>query len=212
MQLLIDTWNVLHQVGILPPESAGMEVVDLFKMIQNSRFSKHQIAFVCDGTPSQECPVGNKVRTIFTGHHRTADDEIIALVNNSSASRSILVVTSDREIIRSIKIEGAQHAGSSEFLRLIVEDNRIPTRKRIQRPSELSQEGAAAWKEVFGVDDDELEKLQDVQLPDHLKRNPAPAEAPDHNDKLERPKEIKDNELPSLPTELVEEARRMLGL
>ncbi len=212
MQLLIDTWNVLHQVGILPPESAGMEVVDLYKMIQKSRFSNHQITFVCDGTKSQECPVGNMVQTIFTGHHRTADDEIVALVNTSSAARSILVVTSDREIIRNIKIEGAQHAGSAEFLHIIVEDNRIPESTRLQRPSGLSKEGAAAWKELFGVDDCVLQELEDVQLPDHLKRNPAHVEPPDQDENIEKPKKNQNNNSPSLPIELVEEARRMLGL
>ena len=111
-----------------PQNQRGLEVVDLFKMIQKSRFSKHQITFVCDGTPSQECPVGNMVQTIFTGPHRTADDEIMAPSSTRlRAARSMLVVTSDREIIRSkSKLKVRSTLVRLNFFTSLVEDNRIP--------------------------------------------------------------------------------------
>ena len=96
MELMIDTWNVLHQTGILPSESAGIETQGLVKLIQQSRWGRERITLVCDGTPSEHAANGPKVQTIFTGPYRTADDEIIDQVTGSSSARSILVITSDR--------------------------------------------------------------------------------------------------------------------
>jgi len=48
--LLIDTYNVLHVTGVLPPELSGLEVADLAKLVQAGRHSGHEIILVCDGT------------------------------------------------------------------------------------------------------------------------------------------------------------------
>ena len=119
---MIDTWNVLHQTGILPAESAGIGTQGLVKLIQQSRWGGERITLVCDGTQSDHVATGVKVEAIFTGPHRTADDEIIDQVTRSSSARDILVITSDREIIRSIKSKGAQHLGSAAFLQTLVND------------------------------------------------------------------------------------------
>ena len=67
-----------------------------------------------------------------------ADEEIMERVRQSSAPRSILVVTSDREIIKSIRKRGAQQLGSSAFLQILVEDSHLPKSKKVLRPSGLS--------------------------------------------------------------------------
>ena len=203
MELLVDTWNVLHQTGVLPPESAGNGIKGLIRLIGSSRWSNDRTTLVCDGTPSDSCPTGTRVSVVFTGPHRTADDEIMHRVANSSAKRSITVVTSDREIIRTIKAAGSQHLGSPTFLQMLVDDHEIPQSKKVHRPTKLSEQGAAEWKERFGLDDDAVEELlrQDIEKP----TNPNPPL------KKQPPKifPAKQDE-PALPAALIQEARRLL--
>ena len=203
MELLIDTWNVLHQTGILPPESAGNGIQGLIRLIGDSRWSKDRITLVCDGTPSDFCPTGARVSVVFTGPHRTADDEIMHRVAKSSAKRSITVVTSDREIIRSIKAAGSQHLGSEAFLRILVDDHNTPQSKKIHRPTGLSEEGAAEWKERFGLDDDAVEELL---KPDEQE---SASTKPHHKNQPKKSSPRKQDESP-LPAALLEEARRLL--
>ncbi len=179
---MIDTWNVLHQTGILPPESAGIGVQGLAKLIQGSRWGSERITLVCDGTPSELGAGGPRIQTVFTGPSRTADDEIMQRVSNSSSARNILVVTSDREIIRSIKTKGAQHIGSAAFLQSLVDDVRHPKQKKVHRPSEISKSHAQEWRKEFGIEE------QSVQGEEQTTQEES-----------------------SLPKALLDEARRLLG-
>jgi predicted RNA-binding protein with PIN domain len=203
MELLIDTWNVLHQTGILPPESAGNGIQGLIRLIGDSRWSKDRITLVCDGTPSDFCPTGARVSVVFTGPHRTADDEIMHRVAKSSAKRSITVVTSDREIIRSIKAAGSQHLGSEAFLQILVDDHNTPQSKKIHRPTGLSKEGAAEWKKRFGLDDDAVEELL---KPDEQESASTKSHHKNQPKKLSPRKQDES----ALPPALLEEARRLL--
>ena len=203
MELLVDTWNVLHQTGILPPESAGNGIKGLIRLIGSSRWSKDRTTLVCDGTPSDSCPTGARVSVVFTGPHRTADDEIMHRVANSSAKRSITVVTSDREIIRSIKAAGSQHLGSAAFLQMLVDDHDTPKSKKLHRPTGLSEQGAAEWRERFGLDDDAVDELLRPGIEKPTNPNPHQKKQPQ---KLSPSKEGES----TLPAALLEEARRLL--
>ena len=210
MELMIDTWNVLHQTGILPAETAGIETRGLIKLIQESRWGGERITLICDGTPSESTAGGSRVQTIFTGPHRTADDEIMDRVANSSSARSILVVTSDREIIRSIRSNGAQHISSAAFLQTLVDDYAIPKKTRVDRPSGLSPQLAQEWREHFGINEEVLEELHNTPIPD-LRLEPNPQDelqTPARNQKKKRA--ITPDE-PVLPATLLEEARKLLG-
>ena len=204
MELLIDTWNVLHQTGILPPESAGNGINGLVRLIGSSRWRRGKATLVCDGTPSDSCPAGALVSVVFTGPHRSADDEIMQRVATSSAKRSIIVVTSDREIIRSIKAAGSQHLGSGAFLQMLVDDHDTPQSKKVRRPTGLSEQDAAEWKERFGLDDDGA-------VDNLLRPNTQEPSGPEPQQKIQPPKisPTKQDE-PALPEALLEEARRLL--
>jgi predicted RNA-binding protein with PIN domain len=213
MELLIDTWNVLHQTGVLPADSAGIGTLGLCRMIENSRWNGEKVMLVCDGMPSDEHETGPRYQTIFTGSRKTADEEIIERVAVSSAPRSILVVTSDREIIKSIRRRGAQQIGSALFLQALVEDSYIPKTKNIRRPSGLSPKLAQEWKEHFGIDAKALEELHNLSMPEFDRDEPLKQQkkkeaepTPKHAQK----RTVKPDE-PMLPAELLEEARRLLG-
>jgi len=209
MELLIDTWNVLHQTGILPPESAGIGTDGLTRMIKRSRWSRDRITLICDGTPFGDTTGGARFQLVFTGPRHSADDEIIRRVTNSSSARSILVITSDREIIRSIKAAKAQHLGSAAFLQALVDDYRVPATRKVHRPSGLSPSSAKEWKDHFGINDQIIEDLNDSAMqhaakPDRMKQ---PKKVPSR--KTSKPRVVKLDE-PLLPQSLLEEARKLL--
>ncbi len=219
MELLIDTWNVLHQTGILPADSAGIGTGGLCKMIENSRWNGERVILVCDGTPSDQHETGSRYRIVFTGPHKTADDEIMERVAKSSAPRSILVVTSDREIIASIRKRNAQQISSSAFLLALVEDSHLPKKKSLRRPSGLSPKLAQEWKEHFGIDQKVMEELhntpepklhQDVPVAKQKNINPNPETEPKSKLKPKKERTMQVNE-PLLPDDILEEARRLLG-
>ncbi len=215
MELLIDTWNVLHQTGVLPADSAGIGTTGLCKMIENSRWGREKVSLICDGTPSDEHELGVRYQLVFTGPIKTADTEIMERVANSSSPKSILVVTSDREIIKSIRKRGSQQIGSAAFLYFLVEDSHIPQTKTIRRPSGLSPKLAQEWKEHFGIDEKVLEELHNEPMPKLIRDVPR-----QNIEQVQKPvtplpeqkkaRSVKLDE-PVLPKELLEEARRLLG-
>jgi predicted RNA-binding protein with PIN domain len=179
-------------------------------MIENSRWKGHRVALICDGTPTDERGVGTRYQTIFTGPFKSADEEIMERVRQSSAPRSILVVTSDREIIKSIRKRGAQQLGSSAFLQILVEDSHLPKSKKVLRPSGLSPKLAQEWKEQFGIDEDVLEELHNTTMPKVQKTEPRPKEITQRaKPKKERTVQSDD---PVLPADILEEARRLLEM
>ncbi len=212
MDLIIDTWNVLHQTGVLPADSAGIGTAGLCKMIENSRWRGERVALICDGTPSDEHGTGSRYQTFYTGPFKSADEEIMERVAASSAPRSILVVTSDREIITSIRKRGAQQIGSAAFLQVLVEDSHIPKSKTIPRPSGLSPKLAQEWKEHFGINEEVLEDLHNTPIPQlHQTQIPEKKQTPKPvtNPKPKKERTVKLDE-PALPADILEEARRLL--
>ena len=215
MELLIDTWNVLHQTGVLPADSAGIGTAGLCSLIEKSRWGREKISLICDGTPSDEHEFGVQYQRTFTGPTKSADTEIMERVKNSSAPRSILVVTSDREIIKSIRRRGAQQIGSAAFLHTLVEDSHRPKAHAIQRPSGLSPKLAQEWKEHFGIDEKVLAELHNSPISELNRDEPRL-----YKEQVQRPvapiqkqktKRIVKSDEPILPKELLEEARRLLG-
>jgi hypothetical protein len=73
----------------------------------------------------------------------------------------------------------------------------------VHRPTGLSEQGAAEWKERFGLDDDAVEELlrPDKQEPTNLE--------PHQKKQLPKLSPTKQDE-PALPAALLEEARRLL--
>ena len=207
MELLIDTWNVLHQTGILPPESAGIGLRGLGELLKNSRWAGVKITFVCDGTPSDIVANDPKFHTIFTGPKRRADDDLMDLVASSSSARSITVITSDREIIKSIKANGASHLSSAAFLKALVKDQRSPKNRPIRRPSGLSSEHAEEWKKEFGINQSVIEELGKT-TPTPIQENICKNQKPNIKEKV---KQVSEKEVPLLPDELLNEARKLLG-
>jgi predicted RNA-binding protein with PIN domain len=214
MELLIDTWNVLHQQGVLPPDLAGLEVGNLAVLLSKGRWSRDRIALICDGTPQGSDAIASSRNTeiIYTGGNKTADREIMDRVAASSSANRIVVVTNDREIIRFIRAKGSQHLGSVEFLEAVIDDHQRPSHKIIRKPSGLTPEKADAWKEEFGFDVSKIDDLHDEILDTEV---PTRIETPQEKPALKKTLKKATPPKPELsieyefPDDLIDKARKL---
>jgi predicted RNA-binding protein with PIN domain len=156
--LLVDAYNVLHVTGVLPPELAGLEAADLAELVSASRWGRHQVQLVCDGTrPKDARPVPRGgVRVTYAGGGASADAAIERLLEECSHPRRITVVSNDRQVQRAARRRGAKVLRSDDFLRPLATDAaRAPRGRRAaprRDPGPLSARQVDAWLRYFGID------------------------------------------------------------
>ena len=136
MPILVDTWNVLHVVGVLPPDLAGLDLHGLIGLIRGSRYRQERTRLICDGVPGPELTTDRHggVRVEHTGARASADDVIIAAIRRSSAPRRLIVVSSDRSILREARRRRCRTLTSESFLGHLAEDHVPPSRNAPPAP------------------------------------------------------------------------------
>ena len=162
MLVLVDTYNVLHVVGVLPPEHAGIDSGGLARLIGRSRYAREKVVLVCDGTPPPDADRRDVPCTkhVYSGPRWSADDAIAKLIERSTARGSILVVSSDNEVTRNARRFKARVIDSPKFLRQLVEDvDSINDRSRgsIAPPPRNQRGSTDDWIQRFQVDPDTLD-------------------------------------------------------
>lgn len=180
MPVLIDTYNVLHVTGVLPPDLAGIDVAGLADLIAQSRYSRHEVHLFCDGGPGNDAPSQLAGVTLsFAGHDRTADDLIIAAIETSTIPRRLVVISSDREIQKAARRRRSRPVDSETFLAHLAADIQSIRRSRHNRPAPDTAKPAGpappdhvdAWIKAFALTEDDLaltaSDLQPPQEPIH---------------------------------------------
>lgn len=220
MILVVDTYNVLHVVGVLPPEMAGIDVAGLVQLIEASRYADRRTELICDGTPPAGKPgrarPGQRIRLRFAGSSTPgglADDLIAALIAKSTAPRRMLVVSSDQWIIRQARRRRCKTLSSQQFLSQLAADASTselakpePARpaKRPVGTSEVSK-----WLAYFRMTPEEL-----TSIPKPADASP-PANVPDDESTLvPLPQESAPNRPPQrdhgpLTPDVIEQAERI---
>lgn len=191
MKLLVDTFNVLHRTGILPAELAGIDPPGLASLISRSRYRDREAWLILDGAlrgRSAMRRVG-PVRYFHAGPSRTADDVIAKLVLESSAPKSILVVSSDRQVQAAGRKRRCRIIDSDTFLTQLTHDassqSSSPEANTPRRPTgKLKATETDHWLHTFGLNDE----LQDIK-PSTLPKTPAPKRPPSPKTK-DQPKSI----------------------
>lgn len=159
MPLLVDAYNVLHVVGVLPPDLAGIDLEELAILISRSRFRGEEAVLVCDGVPKpHQVDETGRVHVRFAGAGVTADDLILRLVRGSSAPRRLTVVTSDREIAVNARRRRAGVISSESFLETLASDRGGRDASGNTPPSTATSHVAGRrqvehWLRLFGVDE-----------------------------------------------------------
>ena len=160
MKLLIDTCNVLHRTGVLPPEMAGIDEESLASLIRGSRYRNHKSVMVCDGN-ARSLSGGLRGRSKgliqfkFSGQTQSADTLILELVNRSNSPKRLIVVSSDREIQVLARRRRCRIIDSDRFLATLATDHasgRFEERSA-RREDPLPDGEVEEWLTQFGVDE-----------------------------------------------------------
>ena len=159
MPLVIDTYNVLHTVGVLPPELAGLDIAGLARLIGESRHRDEKTTLVCDGLPvGEKIEIEPPVTVRFAGRGRTADDLIGQIVRASSAPRRLMVVSSDHAVLRTARKRRCKVLTSGEFLQQLTDDAVAAgvvkrSASTVRRPHGLNDEQVDRWVKIFKIDE-----------------------------------------------------------
>lgn len=174
--LLVDVSNVLHVTGVLPQHLAGLDVPGLARLIAASRYGKRRAVLVCDGggpaglraaepgaavdggsvSTTNTAPSGKEIAgldIVYAGANQEADDVIELLIARDTAPRRLLVVSTDRRLIRAANRRRAQRITSEAFLRHLAADSEKPKAKPLpgyatQVP--LNEYAVGYWMSLFG--------------------------------------------------------------
>ncbi|NNF44198.1 MAG: hypothetical protein HKN62_14370 [Phycisphaerales bacterium] len=151
MPLIVDTYNVLHVSGVLPPDLAGIETADLARLIAASRYRREPATLVCDGTRPPDAGTGAPpgIDLVYAGPGRSADDEIIRRIRGSSVPRRLLLVTSDRAIMREARKRRCRILSSEAFLAQLADDHTHPPAG--SAAAETPAGDVDHWLSVFGL-------------------------------------------------------------
>ena len=213
MRLLIDTFNVLHVTGVLPPGLAGPGVAELAVLIEHSRWADMPVALVCDGMPPPEGPprLPAGIRAIYSKQIE-ADDILERLISDSSSPARLLVVSSDRRVRRAAKKRGAKDLDSEQFLRFLLDDR---DRARLEpsksnRPANLRPGEIQSWKNEFQIGEGAIELPED-SLPDNL-LDSLKAMEPPKKAKTSPVKRVQNKPDPGMliPEDILREAQELL--
>jgi len=156
--LVVDTYNVLHVTGVLPPDLAGLDAPDLAELVAASRWGRHHAVLVCDGTKPRGMRDAERghVRVTYAGGGASADAHIERLLEDSSHPRRMTVVSNDRAVQRAARRRGAKVLGAEAFLRQLVADAAAaPRRGRPaprRDPGPLTPGQVEAWLRYFGLE------------------------------------------------------------
>ena len=173
--LVLDTLNVLHTVGVLPPELAGLDVPGLAGLIMRSRFATERVVFVCDGLPAADLPAPGPLPLLdhpkavmemrYSGKGVTADDLIRRIIEVSTAPRRLTIVSSDHAIQRDARKRRCGTFSSEEFLQRLADDADLPRGPAAPRqpPPMMSESQVRKWIDVFGVDEDQMSMQPEAQ-------------------------------------------------
>ncbi len=184
--LLIDAFNVLHVTGVLPPHLAGLDVHGLIRLIGISRYARRKVLLVCDGVaPRAHSTLAHDPRITYAGGRLKADDIIRDRLATLPRSQNILLISSDRELVRDARKRRFDTRSSDMFLRHLAHDEAQPAHAsaRPARPPfayevPLDRASQELWERLLGVPSSGRERQSAAQnLPPHAPV-PAPASAP----------------------------------
>lgn len=150
--LIVDCYNLLHTA--MPEPLAGLDEAGLVRLIAAGRYGGATI--VCDGTPKPHAPQSlsvEGVELVYAGPGRSADDVIIAMIDQASAPRRVSVVTNDHAIRRAAARRRARPVTCQAFIGQL---SRLAMRRASSPPPAADKThrlptSTDYWLEEFGL-------------------------------------------------------------
>lgn len=161
MSYLVDGNNVMGQRVGWHRDRAGARRRLLQDLARLARGERLRIEVVFDGAPDEHFPDGSSfmgVRIFYAARGSTADERIKGLVDAARERRTLVVVTSDRQLADYVRRSGVRVQRAGEFRRRLdaVADPRAAAPADERAPT-LSHDELLAEMRYFGVapEDDE---------------------------------------------------------
>lgn len=159
MPVVIDGNNLLHAArsaetsSLLIGRSMLCDAIGRWAQRRNER-----VHVVFDG-PAPPRPLAGQIghpaiEVTYSGAGVSADSVLTEILQADSAARRLVVVSSDREIVRAARRRRARSIGAEEFWRTVQRDlSRQPPVKvePDEKESGLGPEGVQRWLDEFGL-------------------------------------------------------------
>ena len=161
MSYLIDGNNVMAQRIGWHRDKPGARRDLLDELAEFARVKHAKISVVFDGAPEPHFADGSSyrgVRVFYSERGSNADERIKRIVDSAQERRTLLVVTSDRELGSYVRRCGVQVVRSGDF-RKRMEEAAAADRPSIENEAGVNQQEMPDWMRYFGVDasdDDEI--------------------------------------------------------
>jgi predicted RNA-binding protein with PIN domain len=159
MSYLIDGNNVMAQRVGWHRDKPGTRRVLMDELAEFARAKRAQVAVVFDGAPEPHFADGSSykgVKVYYSDRGSNADERIKRFVDDAQERRTLLVVTSDRELASYVRRCGVRVIRSGDFRKRMEEAAATypPTR---DEPNRVEDDEVPDWMRYFGVDttDDE---------------------------------------------------------
>ena len=159
MKTIIDAYNLYHYARRQDDSSPSLAVSGLISAVAKwARISKDDTLLVFDGNRPAEVDVsrspGRGFAVQFVGPGRTADDVIIDFITTYSAPRTLLIVSTDREIRREAKKRRCKVLSCKDFWADVVKmlSRRPPVREPREKRTGLTGDQVDYWLDEFGME------------------------------------------------------------
>jgi predicted RNA-binding protein with PIN domain len=159
MSYLVDGNNVMAQRVGWHKDKPGARRALLDEVAEFAISKRASVTVVFDGAPEQHFADGatyRGVRVFYAERGSNADERIKKIVEASRERRTLIVVTSDRELAAYVRSCGAQVIRSGDFRKRMQETrDEKPASREDAKP--VSQQDVPDWMRYFGVspEDDE---------------------------------------------------------
>jgi predicted RNA-binding protein with PIN domain len=160
MAYLIDGNNVMAQLVGWHKDKPRARRRLLDELAQFAVARRASVTVVFDGAPEQHFADGASyrgVRLFYAERGSNADERIKKIVEDARERRTLLVVTSDRELALYVRSCGAQVIRSGDFRKRMAEATAKAIQANQEQPPKVSQQEVPDWMRYFGVapEDDE---------------------------------------------------------
>ena len=151
MPYLIDGHNLIPKLGLRLDEID--DEIELAYILQEfARMKRQQIEVYFDGAPPASA--GTRKLGTVTGHFisrgQSADSAMRARLNNMGKSaKNWTVVSSDREVQSSAKVNQAKFISSEEFVKLVKTTLSNSTKTQVD-DKKMSNQEVEEWLKLFG--------------------------------------------------------------
>lgn len=154
MSYLIDGNNVMAQRVGWHRDKPGTRRVLMDELAEFARAKRARVAVVFDGAPEKHFADGASYRGItvfYADRGSNADERIKRIVDSAQERRTLLVVTSDRELASYVRRCGVKVIRSGHFRKRMDEAQLAPPSTQ-EEPNRVEQDEVPDWMRYFGVE------------------------------------------------------------